>query len=86
MKSTPLFLYSFTLFSIVLLTIFINKPDSSRELTVFMISSISSFEIFNIVRFAKSQGQIADPKTFFWIALSVANTDALNPIKDGVGG
>ena len=36
--------YTFASFLIVLLTVFINKPDSSRALFVFMISLISSLE------------------------------------------
>ena len=33
----------------VYLTPFVNKPDSSRDLTIFMISFIYSFEISNAV-------------------------------------
>ena len=49
------------------------KPDSSRNLTVFMISLISSFEIVCI---AKPEGH-PDPKTYFGTAASV--DDAVNP-------
>ena len=42
----------------------INKPDSSRDLIIFTISSISSLKIIN--------GIIPEPKIFFWIAASVA--------------
>ena len=55
----------------VLVTTFINKADSSRDLIIFMISSISSFIIINVV--------IPDPKVFFWIATFVADADAVNP-------
>ena len=51
-------------------TPFINKPDSLRDLTVF-ISSISSFEIISVL--------MPDPKIFFWIAASVTDTAAFNP-------
>ena len=37
------------LFLFFLLTSFINKPDSSRDLVVYMISFISALEIVNIV-------------------------------------
>ena len=49
---------SFASLLIVSLTSFINKPDYSRDLTIFMISLISSFGINNVVvREAKSQGR-----------------------------
>ena len=40
---------SFASFLIVSLTPFISKPDFSRDLTIFIISSISLFEITNDV-------------------------------------
>ena len=40
---------SFASFLIVSLTPFINKPDSLRDLTIFMISSISLFEIIYVI-------------------------------------
>ena len=55
---------SFVSFLIGWLTFFINKTESPTDLTTFMISSISSFEIINIVRFAKSEGRVADRITF----------------------
>ena len=55
---------SFTSFLIVSLKPFINKPDSSSDLTILMISFISSFEIISVV--------IPDPKIFFGIAASFA--------------
>ena len=61
---------SLTSFLIVSLTSFINKPDSLRDLIIFIISSISLFEIINIV--------IPDPKTFFCTAASVADNIAVN--------
>ena len=36
-------------FLVVLLTHFINKPDSSRKLIIFLISFISSLEVINFV-------------------------------------
>ena len=41
--------YIFAYFLAVSLTLFINKPDSSKDLTVFIISSISSLEIMDAV-------------------------------------
>ena len=46
----------FASFLIVSLTPFINKPDYSRDLTIFMISFISSLEIINAV--------VPDPNIF----------------------
>ena len=54
-RSSP-FCY-FALFLIILLIPFINQPDSSRDLTIFMISSISLSEIINAV--------MPDTKIFF---------------------
>ena len=54
-----------------LLTPFINKIDSSRDLIIFMISFISSLEVIYVV--------IPDPKIFFWIAASVVDAAAVNP-------
>ena len=48
-------------------TPFVNKLNSSRDFINFMISFISSFEIFNV------------PKTFFWIVVCVSDTAAVNP-------
>ena len=50
---------------------FINKPDSSTDLTVFMTSLISSFEIINVVP--------PGPNIFLWIAASVAEAATVNP-------
>ena len=60
----------FASFLIVLLTPFINKPDSLRDLTTFIISSISSFEIINVVT--------ADAKIFFSIPASATDAAAVN--------
>ena len=48
---------SFASFLIVSLITFINNPDSSSYLTIFIISSISFFEIINVV--------VPDPKISF---------------------
>ena len=60
----------FASFLIVSLTLFINNSDSSRDLTVFMISLISALEIINFVK--------PDWNIFFWIAASVADAAAVN--------
>ena len=66
----PPFCY-FASILIVLLTTYINKPDFSRGLTIFIISFISSFEIIIVV--------IPNPKIFLWIAPSVADATTVNP-------
>ena len=63
--------FSLASFLIVSLIPFINKPDSSRNLTVFMISLIFSLEIINFV--------IPDPNIFCWIATSVADAGSVKP-------
>ena len=50
---------------------FINKPDSSRDLTIFMILFIFSLEIINFL--------IPGPNISLWIAASVAAADAVDP-------
>ena len=56
---------------------FINKPDSSRDLTI-LISFISSLEIINVyVCEAKSEGR-PDPNIFLCIAVSVTDAAAVN--------
>ena len=60
---------SFRSFWTVSLTPFINKADSSRHLTIFIISFISSFQIV----------VTPDPNIFSWIAASVADAAAVNP-------
>ena len=49
---------------------FINTPDSSSDLTIHIISFISSFEIIYVVT--------PDPNIFRWIAASVADAAAVN--------
>ena len=62
---------SFALFLIVSLTPFINKAESLRGLTIFMIAFISSLEMIKVVN--------ADPSIFLWTAASVADAGAVNP-------
>ena len=50
-KSTPI--YCFALFLTVLLTLFINKLECSRDLTTFITSSFSSFKINIVLPFQK---------------------------------
>ena len=57
--------YSSALFLIVSLKTFINKPDSLKDVTFSIISSMSTFEVIEVVRFAKPEGRIPDPKKFF---------------------
>ena len=54
-----------------MLTPFINKPDSSRDLIIFMMSLIFSLETINIV--------LPDLNDFLLIAVSVATAAAVNP-------
>ena len=61
----------FALFLIVSLTPFIKSSDSSRDLTIFMTSSISPIELINVV--------VPELYIFFWMAESVANATAVNP-------
>ena len=62
---------SFASFLIVLITPFINKPDSSSHLTIFIISFIFSLEITNAV--------LAVPNNFSLIAASASDAAAVNP-------
>ena len=50
---------------------FINKPDHLRDLTICIISFISTFQIISAVK--------RDPNIFFRIASSVTDTAAVNP-------
>ena len=73
---------SFASFSIVSLVPYINKLDYSRDLIIFMITFISSFEMFNVVvREAKSEGR-PDPNIFLWTAALVADAAAVNPNRN----
>ena len=48
---------------------FINKPDSSRDLSIFMIQFFVS---------EANSKERSNPKIFLWIAASVANAAAVN--------
>ena len=65
----------FYLFLILLLTLFINRSDSSRGLTISMILSIASYDIIIVV--------ILDPKICFYILASRVDAAvvSLNGIK-----
>ena len=77
LKNQPLCLLSH--FLSVSLTSFINKPDSSCDLTFFMISFISSFKIINVVCFATSKEHAPNLKMFLSIAASVTDATTVNP-------
>ena len=47
------------------LTPFINKPDSSRNLTILITSFIASLEIINTKRETKFEGRVPDPNIFY---------------------
>ena len=63
---------SFALFSFFSLTPYKNKSESSRDLTILIMSSISSFDIINGVL-------LLDPKSFLYIPVSAADATAVNP-------
>ena len=56
---------------IVLLAPFNNNPESSRDLTILIMSSISSFDIISVV--------VPQSKIFLCIPASAADTVAVNP-------
>ena len=60
----------FASFWIVSQTLFDNKRESSRDLTIFIVSSISSFDIISVV---------PDPKIFLCTPASAADAAAVNP-------
>ena len=55
---------------------FINNPDSSSNLTIFILPFISSLEV---VRKAKSEECTPDPKIFLWVAVSATDAAAAIP-------
>ena len=57
---------------------FTNKPDYSKDLPIFRISSISPFEISNVVCFVNSEG-CPNPKIFLCIPTSAADVTFANP-------
>ena len=58
-------------FFIISLTRFISKPDSSRDLTIFLVAYIYLVEIIRAV--------VPDPKILFWIAASVTGAANVKP-------
>ena len=62
---------------IVSLTPFNNKPEFSRDLTIFIISFISSFEIIKVV--VPAPLVTPEPSIFFLILPSIADIAAVNP-------
>ena len=81
MRDLPL--RTFDSFLIAFVTSWIYKPDSLRDLTIFIIF-ISSFEIISaVVRSAKSKGQ-TDPKIFIQIAPSVVYPAAYKPNENRI--
>ena len=62
---------SFVSFGIVSLTPFNIKLDSSKDLIILIMSSISSFDIIRV--------GVPESKTFSCIPASVADTVAVNP-------
>ena len=59
------------------MTPFNNKPESSRDFTILIISSISSFDIINVVL---CEGWLwPDPNIFLCIPASAADAAAVNP-------
>ena len=53
------------------MTPFNNKAEFSRDLTIFIMSSISSFDIVSVV--------VPEPKIFLGIPASAADAAAVNP-------
>ena len=63
---------SFALFWIVSLTPFNNKPESSRDLTILIMSFVSSLDIISVAVL------LPDPKIFLCIPASAADAVAVN--------
>ena len=74
---------SFALFSFFSLTPYNNKPESSRDLTILIMSSISSFDIISVVVLLCKRWLckrwLPDPKIFLCIPASAADAAAVNP-------
>ena len=66
----PPFCY-FTSFWTVSVTPFNNKPESSRDFIILIISSISSFDIISVV--------FSDPNIYLCVPASAADAAAVNP-------
>ena len=70
---------SFAYIWTVSLTLFINKTDSSRDLTNLIISFISSSKIINVVVYEANICGRPNPNFFLQIVASVADDLAVNP-------
>ena len=71
---------SFTSFWTVSVTPFNNKPESSRDFTILMMSLISSFDIINVICGAEEEWRLLpDPNIFLCIPASAADAAAVNP-------
>ena len=77
MLGNPPFCY-LTSLGIVLLSLSNNKPESSRGLTIFIMSSISFFDIINVVLPEPIALGLQD-KIFLCIPVSAADAAAVNP-------
>ena len=62
---------SFASFWTVSVTPFNNKPESSRDFTILIMSSISLFDLISVVS--------PDPNIFLCISASAAGDAAVNP-------
>ena len=71
-KRNPTFC-SLASFWIISLTPFNNEPESSKDLTILIMPSISSFDIISVA--------VPDPKIFLCIPASVADAAVVNPNK-----
>ena len=69
-------LSGFASFSVTLVTDFNNSPDSSRYLILFITSSISLFDIINVL---VPEPEVPDPRIFLWIPASATDAAASNP-------
>ena len=70
---------SFVSFSIVSLVLFISKPKSSRDLTIFNIFYYSSFEIVNVIAHCANSKVRPELRIFLLIPASAADATAVNP-------
>ena len=71
MRNPPL--YSFPSFSIVVVMPFCNSLESSIELTIFIMSLNSSFDIASVA--------VPEPRIFSWIPPASAVDAAVNPVN-----
>ena len=71
-------LCSFASFGIVRVTPFINTPESSRDVTIFMMYIISLINNIRVVVPKPKVTVAQDPKIFLWILESAADATAVN--------